>query len=107
MKFSAFSVVFLVLVAGALCFAQDNTDAKAVYAKNCVICHGPDGRAQTATAKTLKASDLTAPAVQNQSDAQIRAALDKGKGKMPAYGPALGDKGLTSMVKYIRTLKAK
>ena len=45
-------------------------------------------------------------AFKGQSDVQIRIALAKGNGKMPAYGPALGDKGLDAMVKYIRNLKA-
>ncbi len=98
----------IVLLAGSLlAFAQDLTDAKTVFAKNCVLCHGADGRSQTPAGKTLQAADLTAPGVQGQSDGQIRNALAKGKGKMPAYGPALGDKGLDAMLKYIRTLKAK
>lgn len=97
----------LLLAGPVLSFAQDLTDAKAVFAKNCVLCHGADGRALTPAGKTLQAADLAAAGVQGQSDSQIRNALAKGKGKMPAYGPALGDKGLDAMVKYIRTLKAK
>jgi mono/diheme cytochrome c family protein len=102
------SLCAVVLLAGPLLsFAQDVTDAKAVFAKNCILCHGADGRSQTPAGKTLKAADLTASGVQGQSDGQIRDALAKGKGKMPAYSSALGDKGLDAMVKYIRTLKAK
>jgi mono/diheme cytochrome c family protein len=104
-KTSLFAIVLL--GASVLSFAQDLTDAKTVFTKNCVLCHGTDGRSQTAAGKTLQAADLTAPGVQGQSDGQIRDALAKGKGKMPAYGPALGGKGLDAMVKYIRTLKAK
>jgi len=104
-KTSLFAVV---LLAGPLlAFAQSLTDAKTVFAKNCILCHGADGRSQTPAGKTLQAADLTAPGVQGQSDGQIRNALAKGKGKMPAYGPALGDQGLDAMLKYIRTLKAK
>ncbi len=104
-KISLFTA--FVFAASVLAFAQDLTDAKTVFARNCVLCHGADGRSQTQAGKTLQAADLTAPGVQSQSDSQIRNALAKGKGKMPAYGPALGDKGLDAMVKYIRTLKAK
>jgi mono/diheme cytochrome c family protein len=104
-KISLFAA--LLLAGSVFCFAQNLTDAKAVFTKNCVLCHGVDGRAQTPAGKTLQAADLTATGVQGQSDSQIRNALAKGKGKMPAYGPALGDKGLDAMVKYIRTLKAK
>jgi mono/diheme cytochrome c family protein len=97
-----------ILLAGSvLSSAQNLTDAGTVFAKNCVLCHGADGRSQTTAGKTLQAADLTAQGVQGQSDVQIRNALAKGKGKMPAYGPALGDKGLDAMVKYIRSLKAK
>jgi mono/diheme cytochrome c family protein len=105
MKISLFAVILL--ATSVFAFAQDRTDAKTVFAKNCVLCHGADGRSQTQAGKTLQAADLTAPGVQGQSDGQIRNALAKGKGKMPAYGPALGDKGLDAMLKYIRTLKAK
>jgi len=100
-------LIVALLTSAIVVFAQDSTDAKTVYTKNCVLCHGADGRSQTPAGKTLQAADLTAPAVQGQSDAQIRVALAKGKGKMPAYGPALGDKGLDAMVKYLRTLKSK
>jgi mono/diheme cytochrome c family protein len=97
-----------ILLAGSvLSSAQNLTDAGTVFAKNCVLCHGADGRSQTPAGKTLQAADLTAQGVQGQSDVQIRNALAKGKGKMPAYGPALGDKGLDAMVKYVRNLKAK
>ncbi len=107
MKLSACLFAMFLLAACCVSWAQDNSDVSAVFKKNCALCHGLDGRAQTPAGKNLKASDLTSPAVQSQSDAQIREALAKGKGKMPPYGPALGDKGLTAMVKYIRSLKAK
>ena len=93
------------LLAATVASAQQASDAKAVYTKNCAICHGPDGRAQVPAGKSIKAADLTSDAVQKQTDAQLRDALARGKGKMPAYGPALGPKGLDTMVKYIRTLK--
>ena len=100
-------VMVVCLSASGICLAQNNTDAKSVFTKNCALCHGPDGRAQTPAGKNLKASDLTSPAIQSQSDTQIQNAIAKGKGKMPPYGPALGPKGLDAMVKYIRTLKAQ
>jgi mono/diheme cytochrome c family protein len=107
MKLRTCWLALLLLTACADGWAQGNTDAKAVFVKNCAICHGVDGRGQTPAGKTLKASDLTSPAIQGQSDAQLHDALAKGKGKMPAYGPALGEKGLGAMVKYIRSLKAQ
>ena len=107
MKTKVCLFVFALLASSILSFAQDTGDAKAVFTMNCVLCHGADGHAQTPAGKAMQAADLTSPAVQNQSDSQVRAAIAKGKGKMPAYGPALGDKGLDAMVKYIRSLKSK
>ena len=107
MKTKVSLFAFALLSSSILSFAQNPSDAKTVFIKNCALCHGADGHAQTPAGKAMQAADLTSPAVQNQSDSQIRTALAKGKGKMPAYGPALGDKGLDAMVKYIRTLKAK
>ncbi len=103
---SAASLFAVALLAASL-FAQNASDAKAVFARNCVLCHGDDGHAQTPAGKTMQAANLTAPAVQSQSNSQLRNAIAKGNGKMPAYGPALGDQGLDAMVKYIRTWKAK
>jgi mono/diheme cytochrome c family protein len=107
MKKQASLFAVALLSGSGFSFAQDVSDAKTIFTKSCVLCHGVDGRSQTPAGKNLQAADLTAPAVQGQSDSQIRSALAKGKGKMPAYGPALGDKDLDAMVMYVRTLKAK
>jgi mono/diheme cytochrome c family protein len=63
-----------------------------------------DGKANTAMGRSLKAADLTSPAVQSQSDAQISEVVAHGKGKMAAYEGILGKEGVRSMVKYLRKL---
>jgi hypothetical protein len=49
------------------------------------MCHGPDGKAQTAMAKNLNLRDLGSAEVQSQSDADLTNIITNGKGKMPKY----------------------
>lgn len=93
--------LFLVLTAAA------QSDSKTLYVRNCSLCHGTDGRAQTSMGKALKAADLTSLAVQSRTDAQLNQQIAKGKGKMAGYENILGNKGVEDMVKYVRTLAPK
>lgn len=93
--------LFLVLT------AAPQSDSKTLYVRNCSLCHGTDGRAQTSMGKALKAADLTSLAVQSRTDAQLNQQIAKGKGKMAGYENILGNKGVEDMVKYVRTLAPK
>jgi len=83
----------------------DNT-AEATYKAKCAMCHGPDGKGETATGKTLKAGDFASPDVQKMSDADLTDAISKGKGKMPAYKTLTADQ-VKDLVAYIRTFGKK
>lgn len=87
--------------------ASAQSDSKTLYIRNCSLCHGTDGHAQTSMGKALKAADLTSPAVQSKTDAQLYTQIAKGKGKMAGYENILGKKGVEDMVKYVRTLAPK
>ncbi|HEU5400823.1 MAG TPA: cytochrome c [Terriglobales bacterium] len=93
--------VFSVLSASA------QSDSKTLFVRNCSLCHGNDGRAQTSMGKALKAADLTTSAVQSKSDAELYKQIANGKGKMAGYENILGKKGVEDMVKYVRTLAPK
>jgi mono/diheme cytochrome c family protein len=101
--------ISLALLSTTLCglaaTAQAAPKPADIFKQKCAICHGPDGKAQTVMAKNLGASDLTSPKVQSVSDAEIKAALEKGKGKMPP--PKLDPAAVEAMVKYVRTFKGK
>jgi len=45
------------------------------------------------------------PAVAGKSDADLRAVIEKGKNKMPAYGKSLKPEEIQGLVAYIRSLK--
>jgi mono/diheme cytochrome c family protein len=54
-------------------------------------------------AKNMGTGSLASSAVQGQSDAQLKGAILKGKGKMPAQ--KITDAQASDVVKFIRSLK--
>jgi mono/diheme cytochrome c family protein len=99
-----------VAVLAALAFLSplakaDNT-AEATYKAKCAMCHGPDGKGETATGKTMKAGDFASPDVQKLSDADLTDAISKGKGKMPAYKTLTADQ-VKDLVGYVRAFAKK
>lgn len=83
----------------------DNT-AEATYKAKCAMCHGADGKGETATGKTMKVKDFASEEVQKMSDADLTDAISKGKGKMPAY-KTLTPEQVKDLVGYIRAFGKK
>lgn len=84
-------------------YAQD--DIAALYKSRCQVCHGADGKGDTAAGKMVGAKDFHSPEVARMSDAELVDAIKKGKGKMQGYEGKLTDDQIKSLVKYIRSLK--
>ncbi len=76
-----------------------------LYASKCASCHGKDGSGSTPMGKNLKLKDLGSADVQKASDADLKTVIEKGKGKMPAYGGKLSSTQIDDLVKHIRSLK--
>jgi mono/diheme cytochrome c family protein len=98
--------VFLAVLAFAFMFsswsfADGGTDFKA----KCAMCHGADGKGDTAMGKKFGLKDLGSAEVQGKSDADLTTTVTKGKDKMPAYGEKLSKDQIDGLVKYIRSLK--
>lgn len=72
-------------------------DGKALYTKNCKLCHGDDGKKGTSGAK-----DLTVSAM---SDAEKKEIISKGKGSMAAFSKLMSEQEIDMVVAYINTLK--
>ncbi len=86
-------------------------DAKAgaeVYNKTCKGCHGADGAApneQLAKMMNVTIPVLASPEFQaTKSDDDIRNAITKGKGKMPAQ-KSVAATSVDDVVAYVRSLK--
>lgn len=77
------------------------TEGKAVYTSKCASCHGPNGEGKDAIAKMMK---VEMKQLGPQSEAEIKEAVTKGKGKMrPVAG--LSDKQVDDVAEYVKTLK--
>jgi len=84
-------------------FAADATAD--VYKSKCASCHGADGKGDTPAGKKLNVKDLASADVQKQSDADLAAAIEKGKKPMPGYEGKLTKDQIDGLVKWVRTLK--
>ncbi len=81
-------------------------DAKATFDSKCASCHGKDGRAKSLHGKHVHARDLTDASWQNEvSDERLFNSINKGKGKMPAFGKKLSEDQIDALVRYVRQLK--
>jgi mono/diheme cytochrome c family protein len=69
------------------------------------MCHGPDGKGETAMGKKFGLKDLGSADVQGKSDADLNGIITNGKDKMPAYKGKLTSEQIEEVVKFIRTLK--
>ena len=81
-------------------------DAKTTFDAECAKCHGKDGRAKSLHAKHVHARDMTNASWQNEvSDERLFNSINKGKGKMPAFGKKLSEDQIDALVRYVRQLK--
>jgi len=92
----------LVLVAGALGFAQSSGEA--VYKAKCQSCHGAQGTPNPGIAKAMGVKPAGDPSVKSISEAQMIADTTNGKGKMPAFKGKLTDAQIKDSVLYFRSL---
>lgn len=92
----------LLILAATACFADD---AAATYKAKCQMCHAADGTASTPAGQKMGTRSFKDPAVVKQSDAEMLAAIEKGKNKMPAYAGKLSPADMQALVAYIRTLQ--
>ena len=84
----------------------DTAAAEATYKAKCAMCHGPDGKGETATGKTMKVKDFASEEVQKMSDADLSAAIASGKAKMPPFKTLSADQ-VKNLVVYVRAIGKK
>lgn len=97
----------ILLLAAAAMFAvpAHAQSGAALFKAKCAPCHGPDGKGATSMGKVLKVRDLSSTEVQAQSNAELTAVIENGKGKMPAYKGKLSTGDIKELMSYIRSLK--
>jgi mono/diheme cytochrome c family protein len=84
--------------------AKADDKSAALYKQKCAACHGVDGKGETPTGKAMKVRSFADPEVAKLSDDELAGAIEKGKGKMPAYGKSLKPDEIKAMVAYIRSM---
>ncbi len=95
----------LLFVATMFCApAKADEKSAALYKQKCAACHGADGKGDTPTGKAMKVRSFADPEVAKMSDDELAGAIEKGKGKMPAYGKSLKSDEIKAMVAYVRSL---
>lgn len=98
------ALLLLTLIGSA--FAQE---PPAAFEKNCINCHGVDGKGNTAAGKKMNIPDLGSAAVQKLSDDQLYSTIANGTSHKQ-YPHAFANKGVTGaeihqIVTFIRSLK--
>ncbi|HEY7097902.1 MAG TPA: cytochrome c [Terriglobales bacterium] len=96
------AVLVVALASSTLALGQGGADT---YKSRCAMCHGPDGKGDTAMGKKFGLKDLGSAEVQGMSDADLNGIITKGKDKMPEYGSKLSKEQIDDLVKFIRSLK--
>lgn len=81
---------------------------QAIYQKQCRLCHGATGRADTPVARKMNASDLTdATWARGSTDGEIYVVIQEGAGpdyKMKGFKDKISDQDAWHVVNYIRSL---
>lgn len=102
------SCVFATGAPANLVPASPAADGNAVYAANCVKCHGKDGRGFPNWRAKGQPDFTDANWQKSRTDAQLINATKAGKGKlMPAFKPKLSDEEVTAVVARIRAFGKK
>jgi len=100
---STLALTALVLMAGAMGFAQSSGEA--VYKAKCQSCHGAQGTPNPGIAKAMGVKPANDPSVKAESETQMIAFTANGKGnKMPAFKGKITDAEIKASVEYFRSL---
>lgn len=85
--------------AGAELASSVRSDGGSDYVASCAVCHGRDGKAQTAKGKRTEATDLTKSSVSDEKGMRI---IANGRGSMPAFKNSLSPERIAAVMGYIR-----
>jgi mono/diheme cytochrome c family protein len=82
-------------------------NAASIYSARCAVCHGADGKGDTAVGKKIGVRDFASPEVKKETDKELTEITAKGKNKMPGYEKTLTEAQISGLVAYIRNLANK
>lgn len=80
-------------------YAADTFKGQKLYAANCAICHGQNGRSVMPGAPNFDRGERVL-----QPDFTLLASIRSGKNAMPAFQGILSDRDIMDVIAYLRTL---
>jgi mono/diheme cytochrome c family protein len=102
-----FTFLAVMATVGGVVLAADAKAGADVFNKSCKMCHGEGGATPNPGVAKMFAVPipvLGSHETQEKSDVEIRDAITKGKGKMPAAKNVTGG-AIDDVIAYFRTLK--
>jgi mono/diheme cytochrome c family protein len=93
-------LALVLAVSFAVAGAAQAADPKATFAAKCAMCHGPDGKGNTAPGKKFGVKDLTATKL---AAADLETVIAKGRGSnMKAFEGKLSPEEIKAMAAFIK-----
>lgn len=81
-------------------------DAATIYNRQCMVCHGRDGRGRTGKGRQTHARDMTDASWQDDvSDERLFNSISNGRGKMPSFRKKISENDIDTLVAYVRRLR--
>ena len=82
---------------------------KAIFLRNCMVCHGTQGKGDGPAAAALKPhpKDLTDPAILEQKDGELYWKIRTGKAPMPGFATSMKRKEIWQVINFLRNLEMK
>jgi mono/diheme cytochrome c family protein len=102
----AAAVFSLFIVFGAANTNEAAADARTIFNRQCVSCHGRDGRGRTRKGRQTHARDMTDASWQDDvSDERLFNSISNGRGKMPAFRKKISENDIDALVAHVRRMR--
>lgn len=99
-----FGAVIVTLLLAAPAIAEE-PKRSALWEAYCIVCHGPDGRAETEEGRKKKARNLSDARWQaTVSDDRLISSIRRGRDNMPTFGKKLNEEQIKALVAEVRSL---
>lgn len=94
------------IVSGAANTNEAAADARTIFNRQCVSCHGRDGRGRTRRGRQTHARDMTDVSWQDDvTDERLFNSISNGRGKMPAFRKKISENNIDALVAYVRRMR--
>lgn len=79
---------------------------RALFAKHCASCHGPDGQGDGSAGRDLDPppGNLRDPEIAQRSDAKLFRQITRGRRPMPSFGRLLNEDDRWTLVAFVKSL---